>query len=70
MKLPGSYYSTPHFCVPKNAFVKPPTWPRPRGSGAQVQRGKEEAPLGPPGLDAAFVLQDLEKMWIKDKGKN
>lgn len=23
----------------------------------QAQRGKEEAPLGPPGLDAAFVLQ-------------
>lgn len=31
----------------------------------QVQRGKEETPLGPPGLDAAFVLQDLvESFWF------
>ena len=27
-------------------------------ANAKVQRGKEEAPLGPPGLDAAFVLQE------------
>lgn len=55
----------PHFLCPKNAFVQPPTWPRPRGSGASrcnAERTKHR--LGLP----ASMLPSCCRTWLSRFG--